>query len=518
MKLGKPLFLALALVTLAFAALRVDAAQATITEFSAGLTPGSRATSLVAGPDGSMWFTTYGGKETRAVGRITPDGVITEFRKGLDGGFPQSLVAGPDGNMWFGIAAGDGSGPAIGRITPAGEITRFAELAVNTEPEELAVDPAGRIWWVSSSGSRPGLGYVKPSSGLIVEGSLPGWPSDIAAGPDGNMWLTYGEGSQAAIVKVETSDTPGSVKFTYYRDGLREESEPRQIILGPDGNLWFTDPWVEAIGKVTPAGTITEFSAGYAEDIVAGPDGNVWFSDWGISRITPAGEVTYFSPPGAGESRLPRDLAVGPDGNIWFASAHQSELGNGAIGRITPLGQAEEYNVGLNPGALPWEIALGADGNLWFADLGEPTAIGRATLAGNGFKRRWEGPFKVQMPPPTEQFQQFPPIPRVLLDGRRIVFNSSGVAAVRLICVGTLPCGGALRAVAKKRGWRADRRIGAGSFSIAGNSSEQVRLRLNRQGRALLREAGGKRPARIAPGPGGPLTMTTYPVTLISRG
>jgi streptogramin lyase len=31
---------------------------------------------------------------------------------------------------------------------------------------------------------------------------------------------------------------------------------------GPDGNVWFTDPLKAAIGRMTPSGQITEFSAG----------------------------------------------------------------------------------------------------------------------------------------------------------------------------------------------------------------------------------------------------------------
>ena len=34
---------------------------------------------------------------------------------------------------------------------------------------------------------------------------------------------------------------------------------PEGITAGPDGNLWFTQPDVDQIGRITPAGAVTEF-------------------------------------------------------------------------------------------------------------------------------------------------------------------------------------------------------------------------------------------------------------------
>jgi len=64
-------------------------------------------------------------------------------------------------------------------------------------------------------------------------------------------------------------------------------------VTGPDGNLWFTEYASDQIGRMTPAGVVTEFplpagSAPYG--IVVGPDGNLWFAETGsnkIGRMTP---------------------------------------------------------------------------------------------------------------------------------------------------------------------------------------------------------------------------------------
>lgn len=516
MKLGRPLSFLLALLVLAFAALRVDAAEAIITEFNSGLTPGSKPSGLVAGPDGNVWFTHHGNEGVgAAIGRITPAGVITEYREGLQGGSPRSLVVGPDGNLWFGIGGSKTSAPAIGKITPQGEITRVATLTSNTSPRELTVGPGGRIWWVSNGGTRPGLGYVQPG-GVILQIHLPTWPGDIVAGPDGNMWFTYGEDSVAAIARIDSPEDPSDTTITYFRDGLREHSNPREIILGPDGNLWFIDSWADAIGKVTMDGTITEFDApNFDARLSAGPDGNVWYISLGFNRITPAGDVTWFGTPANSESRGPRDLTIGPDGNLWFVSSLY-EAGNGAVGRITPSGQVEEYNVGINPGSRPSEIILGPDGNLWFADWGETSAIGRATPEGNRYVSPWyvepEAPRPSASPAPP-----FPRIPQVGLATKRIAVSRTGIAKVKLNCLGSLTCTGTLRAVAKKRSWRADRVLGAVPFSIAGGSSAVLNLRINRAGRALLREAGGRRQTRLTVVPKGPLAIPNFRVELVAR-
>jgi hypothetical protein len=81
-----------------------------ITEFTDGLNPGTSPRDIAAGPDGSLWFPDSG--TTVAIGRISTTGQITEFSTGLrPGSVPVGIAAGPDGNLWF----SDGA-RAIGRI------------------------------------------------------------------------------------------------------------------------------------------------------------------------------------------------------------------------------------------------------------------------------------------------------------------------------------------------------------------------------------------------------------------
>jgi len=65
---------------------------------------------------------------------------------------------------------------------------------------------------------------------------------------------------------------------------------PLGITAGPDGNLWFTESNGNRIGRITPLGVVTEFSAGITAaanpfGITAGPDGNLWFTESNGNRI-----------------------------------------------------------------------------------------------------------------------------------------------------------------------------------------------------------------------------------------
>jgi virginiamycin B lyase len=61
------------------------------------------------------------------------------------------------------------------------------------------------------------------------------------------------------------------------------------ITAGVDGNLWFTEYTGNKIGRITPSGTITEFTIPTPSSaplgIVAGPDGAIWFAETAVNKI-----------------------------------------------------------------------------------------------------------------------------------------------------------------------------------------------------------------------------------------
>jgi len=93
------------------------------------------------------------------------------------------------------------------------------------------------------------------------------------------------------------------------------------VAAGSDGALWFTEPGANKIGRITTAGTITEYaiptSRSVPVGIAAGSDGALWFAEGignKIRRVTTAGTFTeYVIPTSPG---TPIGIAAGPDGAL----------------------------------------------------------------------------------------------------------------------------------------------------------------------------------------------------------
>ena len=94
----------------------------------------------------------------------------------------------------------------------------------------------------------------------VYRRTTPGFPSsafaaDITPVPNGTMWFTDG-GAAPAIGRISAA---GTIKE--FRNGLMPYAKPFRIALGADGNMWFSDAGNLAIGRITPNGKLSEFSA-----------------------------------------------------------------------------------------------------------------------------------------------------------------------------------------------------------------------------------------------------------------
>ena len=103
------------------------------------------------GSDGNLWFAETG---NNIIGKITPNGKITEFplsslQTDVDG-----LVEGSDGNIWF-LAHDSNYDGVIASITPAGNVTSYPldtgssssdGFASSVDPSALAAGPDGNLW------------------------------------------------------------------------------------------------------------------------------------------------------------------------------------------------------------------------------------------------------------------------------------------------------------------------------------------------------------------------------------
>ncbi len=83
--------------------------------------------SITAGPDGALWFTESGSDQANAanvvtrIGRLTTRGRLSEYALPSICSEPTSIVAGPDGALWF----TEGLRDRIGRITTTGRIREY---------------------------------------------------------------------------------------------------------------------------------------------------------------------------------------------------------------------------------------------------------------------------------------------------------------------------------------------------------------------------------------------------------
>lgn len=348
------------------AALRGNARAQTITEFPIP-SPTSGPESIIAGPDGAMWFA-----ETKSglqkFGRITTAGAITEFPFATGRPlWPRGMALGSDGALWFTVWAGNSENnlEKIGRITTAGAVSLF-DLGTFTLPLGIIAGPDGALWFTEAGK----IGRIT-TSGMITEFPIPSpdtSATSLALGTDGAFWFTVPsvEGF-AGGNKIGRITTAGAITFFAIPTA---GSRPQGIAPGPDGALWFCENNGNKIGRISTAGAITEFplltsGAGPAQ-IAAGPDGALWFTEslvGKIGRITTAGVVTEFAI--AGFSPSPAGIAAGPDGAIWFTEESANKIGrittaNGGGGGggnlpnlvpFTPTGWSDKIVVAKAPGS-----------------------------------------------------------------------------------------------------------------------------------------------------------------------
>ncbi len=294
---------------------------------------------ITAGPDGNMWFTNPNGD---TIGRITPRGVVTEFQLAKDT-HPQTITAGADGNLWFTMRVQD----KIGVMDVRGHLLhQYATNLPDAEPYSIAPSPDGVVWYTdSSTSSEDVLDKVERMTldGNTVEdfdlAQCACGPIGAAYGPDGNMWFTEELGATpemngSAFGTVDRVSLDGKT-IDRFAPSVEHATLPQFLTPGPDGNVWFTEVSGEqhSIGRVTPAGDITEFKVAETNastnGIAAGADGDIWFTEAGFGgsdvwRVHPDGSFVGTAIP---VHPTPVGLAVGPDGNLWFASRLDGEIG-----------------------------------------------------------------------------------------------------------------------------------------------------------------------------------------------
>lgn len=300
---------------------------------------------------------------------------ITEIALSNGSSFPDSIVAGPDGAMWFTECATG----KVGRVTTASTpvINEYPLASSTSQPAAIANGPDGKLWFTESRASK--VGNITTDGVTIHEYATKtgnSGPAGIVAGPDHAMW--FAENSISNIARVTTDGVTMNEYPIPTPDPARTTAPARPIGItnGSDGALWFTESFGDAIGRITTAGTITNiYTSGIALQrfptaITNGPDGALWFAEScgivahsGVGRITTSGTATepYLTPANPYAQCCPQGIVSGPDGALWFT------LGPNAIGRLTTDGTFTDY-ITPTSNSLPGSIAVGPDNDLWFTE------------------------------------------------------------------------------------------------------------------------------------------------------
>jgi streptogramin lyase len=250
-----------------------------------------------------------------------------------------------------------------------GDVTMFS-LPSGNFPTYITSGADGNLWFTSPVAFTfdSNVGSITPT-GAVTLYQVPtprilGDTYGITLGADGNVWFTEIFGGKIGRVTPSGSITEFTVG-----------GQPSGITAGPDGKLWFGDIFLDRIRSITTSGVLgSEFSMSGPREIASGPDGNLWVTESGasaITKMTPAGAITRFRLPSG--SSGPQGITAGPDGNVWFTTFE-------AVGRITPAGIMTLFSPPTE-GSWPFDIAVGADGNLWFTQR-NTGSVGRITPAG----------------------------------------------------------------------------------------------------------------------------------------
>lgn len=290
------------------------------------------------------------------------------------------------------------------RVGLDGSMT-YHPMPKGSGPHGIAFDAAGRLWvTLEFHGKIVRLDL----DGKIVEEfdvslptptaatEIPTHPHGLGIGADGKtVWFT---GKATGTVGKIDPDTGKVSTFALKTVG----SVPIYIAAGGDGNMWVTELLGNAIARVTPNGDVTEFAIPTCNSrpiaIVPEPGGKaMWFSEEAgnkVARIRPDGTITEFPVPKTQNNVILAGLAFDKDGDLWVQQyvdlANPNPSGPDHVIEIdrailtAPPGDISKvrftyYQVPTRQTVMH-RIIHGPDGNMWFTEL-QANRVGRVTTA-----------------------------------------------------------------------------------------------------------------------------------------
>lgn len=181
-------------------------------------------------PVANCWAYTY-----------APGQIIGDYATSSPDSGPVSIASGPDGNLWYTLQNAN----KIGRVTPQGKITEYDVPTQGSRPFGIAAGPDGNIWFTEESGNKIGRFDPKDPSGTMREFPVPSKgarPMAIESGHDGSLWFNEYGANRIARIGVD-----GAVTEFYLPT---PDSGPARVALGSDGKIWYTALRQHKIGRM----------------------------------------------------------------------------------------------------------------------------------------------------------------------------------------------------------------------------------------------------------------------------
>jgi virginiamycin B lyase len=304
-------------------------AQATFSAYPVKTTAYAQLGKIVTGDDGSsFWFVE---QAANRIGKISTQGVITEYLLPLSGYQPSSIANGPGDTFWFPYVSTNNGTSFIGRMTGAsGQVTLYQLSVSLSSATAITRGPNDTLWFVSGKNQ---IGSVT-ADGTIKTYTLNGvtWTQDIAQGPDGALWFTYtGDTSPQSGVARFTTD--GSLTFYPVT-----EAGMAQITTGRDNDLWFA----------------------VFEDEQGSEQKNV-------GRITTSGALTRYYMPQLKDNSYPYSIAYLGNGTFAFGTVQEGAKGSSHeyVGIITPAGDVQAFDT-PNADQVFYMAYAGWANEIWF--------------------------------------------------------------------------------------------------------------------------------------------------------
>jgi virginiamycin B lyase len=270
-----------------------------------------------------------------------------------------------------------------GPISPAAVVRRepsgpqIVEYTVPTANSGLRGIAAGKsaVWFAEMSASK--IASIS-SGGQVTEYSLPAGltnPTSVAADIDGDIWFVAG----TAIGRFDQS-TSGIVPYP----PVYPFASLYSLTTSPSGGAFYIDRRHAGnfLGHINAAGKVSEDpTLDYPDSIVAMPDKDVWVSGQRVSNYPldicdSESKFNHCLHAHGGDNASLGSVTLGPDGNFWYTvDGVKSQLG-----RISLLGNREQFSDPLFATFEPLSIVAGSDGALWF--VGGANYVGQITTAG----------------------------------------------------------------------------------------------------------------------------------------